>query len=315
MATDVSRRGFLGGALAAFAATGGCRSFFSGAPRDYDDSLTVLISDLHVGGTSYCQKYQEGRLQKVVAEILAMDPLPRHVLCFGDVAWTAGWRLDYQRSKPILKLLVDAGIDLKITMGNHDRRSHFLESWPEYATTSPVPGKIVSVVPLADADFVLLDTLKGTDSRGEREMGPVDGILDGAQLEWLEDWMKKAHRPFFLGAHHFDDLRIEGKGIITRMYDASPYATAWIHGHAHIWRSGARVAGWSGARMLQVLTLPSTGHWGDIGYVTFRTSPKGACAQLHQDDFYFNTPDGRPPFWRSRIAENDGAKVHFAFRG
>ena len=312
MARSVSRRGFLGGA-AAFAAAG-CRSMFSGSASDYDESLSVLISDLHVGGTSYCQKYQEGRLRKVVAEILAMDPLPKRVLCFGDVAWTAGWRLDYQRSKPILQMLVDAGVDLKITMGNHDRRSHFLESWPEYAVSSPVPGKIVSVVPLADADFVLLDTLKGDDNRGERQMGPVEGVLDGAQLEWLEDWMRKARRPFFLGAHHFDDLCVEGKGILARMCEASPYATAWVHGHAHSWRSVARVASWRQPRMLQVLTLPSTGHWGDIGYVTFRTSPDGACAQLHQDDFFFSTPEGRPPFWRHRVAENDGAKAHFVFR-
>ena len=79
---------------------------FTGAKRDYDDSLTVLISDPHVGGTSYCQKYQADRLRKVVGEILAMDPLPRRVLCFGDLAWTAGWRLDYQFSKPILQPLM-----------------------------------------------------------------------------------------------------------------------------------------------------------------------------------------------------------------
>lgn len=307
----MTRRFFLG-AAAAFAG-GGCRSMFTGAKRDYDDSLTVLISDPHVGGTSYCQKYQADRLRKVVGEILAMDPLPRRVLCFGDLAWTAGWRLDYQFSKPILQPLIDAGIDFRVTMGNHDRRSHFLESWPEYAKSSPVPGKIVSVVPLADADFVMLDTLKGSDDRGEREMGPVEGVLDGDQLDWLEDWMKKAKRPFFLGAHHFDDLNVPGKFILTRMTEASPYAVAWVNGHSHAWISRARVASWSQRRVLQVLTLPSTGHWGDIGYVTLRTSPSGACAQLHQDDFFFSTPDSRPAFWKQRIADNDGLKAHFVF--
>ena len=316
-----SRREFLkSGMFFAAAGTFGaglasCPSPGRDAATRFDDSLSVLISDLHVGGTAYCGKYQEPKLQAVVAAILAMDPLPRNVVCFGDIAWTAGWRLDYQRSKPILQRLVDAGIRLSMTMGNHDRRSHFLESWPEYAKSSPVPGRIASVVPLAHADIVLLDALKGGDDRGEREMGPVEGSIGPEQFEWFKEWMGKAKRPFFLGTHQCSDLD-EGKALIDAMAQ-HPLAAGWLHGHDHMWLSWSRAA-WRRRRMIPILTLPSTGHWGDIGYVLFRTTPDMAVAELVQSDYFFSTPvpaEKRPRMWDLRIEDNRGSRMRFSLNG
>lgn len=68
--------------------------------------------------------------------------------------------------------------------------------------------------------------------------------------------------------------------------------------------------------ILPTLALPSTGLWGDIGYVRFRTTPDGATAELVQDDFYFNTPTAhpvRPRYWDVRLRENQGKTMEFAF--
>ena len=68
--------------------------------------------------------------------------------------------------------------------------------------------------------------------------------------------------------------------------------------------------------MLRELSLPSSGFWGDIGYVKFRTSPDGATAELVQDDFYFQTPTAhavRPRYWDVRLRENQGKTMEFSF--
>ena len=50
---DMNRRSFLGkGALFAASALGGCRSLFTGSAADYDESLTVFLSDMHIGSSA-----------------------------------------------------------------------------------------------------------------------------------------------------------------------------------------------------------------------------------------------------------------------
>ena len=57
---EITRRGFLGGGamFAAASMAGGCRSLFTGSASDYDDGLTVLLSDVHIGSSSVAPKYQ-----------------------------------------------------------------------------------------------------------------------------------------------------------------------------------------------------------------------------------------------------------------
>ena len=78
--------------------------------------------------------------------------------------------------------------------------------------------------------------------------------------------------------------------------------------------------GWGkDAREFRTLCLPSTGHWGDIGYVVFRTSPGRAVAELYQDDYFFPSPPGpgkwspdvRSPVWDRIVAENRGQTMHW----
>ena len=275
----------------------------------------MFISDLHVGGANPTYGYTHEKLTHVVDEILAMRPLPTRVVCFGDIGLSYGLEADYAASKPMLQRLVDAGIALHLTMGNHDRRSNFLKYWPEYGKNQLVSGRFTSVVSLGTADLVLLDTLKGSDTRGEKDMGPVEGTIDPAQLKWFEDFVAQAQRPFFVGSHQFRDLYINGAKPIARAAK-SDFFSGWIHGHDHAWCSDFRVTSWKNRTIAPVLTLPSTGLWGDIGYVVFRTDADGATASLVQNDFFFNTPAAhvpRPHYWDVRMRENQGRTMRFVF--
>lgn len=309
-----NRREFLGMGLAACAAGGlsGCKSVF--APSA-DETVSVFISDLHVGSQDKRHAYTAGCLSKVVDEILAMRPLPKNVVCFGDIAITYGLPGDYEVSKPILKRLTDAGISLTLTMGNHDRRSAFFKAWPEAAKASLVPGRTTSVVDLGTADLVLLDTLKGTDERAFKDMGPVEGTIDAAQLAWFDDFVAKAKRPFFVGSHQYRDLYLE-KSTPRAHAAKSKHFVGWIYGHDHEWSPSISVADWAKQLIFPTLALPSTGLWGDIGYVVFRTNAKGAVAELRQSDFYFSRPRPaaeRPSFWDTRLADNQGLTLHFSY--
>lgn len=196
--------------MGAAALAGGCATGGRGI-NGFDEDLTVFLSDLHVSGTLAKFDYTRRRLEKTVDEILAMRPLPKRVVCFGDVAVSFGRPEDYRASRPILKRLAHAGIELTLTLGNHDRRAAFLEAWPEYRTRTRVPGRVTSVVSLGNADLVLLDTLKGSDDRPYDDIGPVDGTIDPAQLAWLEKFAAEAQRPFFVGSHQFRDLFVTAR--------------------------------------------------------------------------------------------------------
>lgn len=300
--------------MGAAALAGGCATGGRGI-NGFDEDLTVFLSDLHVSGTLAKFDYTRRRLEKTVDEILAMRPLPKRVVCFGDVAVSFGRPEDYRASRPILKRLAHAGIELTLTLGNHDRRAAFLEAWPEYRTRTRVPGRVTSVVSLGNADLVLLDTLKGSDDRPYDDIGPVDGTIDPAQLAWLEKFAAEAQRPFFVGSHQFRDLFVDGKNPIRRLAKCQ-HIVGWIYGHDHSWCPDVRVASGIDCVILPTLALPSTGLWCDIGYVRFRTTPDGATAELVQDDFYFNTPTAhpvRPRYWDVRLRENQGKTMEFAF--
>ena len=188
----IDRRGFIGCMAAASAGCAARRGTDGGSRCD----TFVFLSDLHIEGAAPTYAYSKKRLEKTVDEILSMSPLPRGVVCFGDISCTYGLDADYIEAKRILSRLENAGVALHFTLGNHDRRSFFFDKWPRCAENSPVPGRCVSVVDLGSADLVLLDALKGADERALTDMGPVEGGLDDRQLAWFGDFVANAARPF-----------------------------------------------------------------------------------------------------------------------
>lgn len=311
------RRDFLKGigAAGAVCAASGCVSAFQSV--GFDDSLTVFLSDIHICGRDDYSRwlYTRTELGKRVAEILAMRPLPRRVVAFGDFSFGIGELGDYRLGYEMMKPLEDAGIRVIHAMGNHDCRPNFLQVYPDYAKTSAVPGRIVSEVDLGSCDLVLLDTLEG--DHVDRS-GKVDGELNKSMLEYIADTFPKRKRPFLAGAHHFlGDISVGRKQLVTAIID-SPYCIGWINGHDHNWTKRSIVTwGFSNEDTVRSLTLPSAGLWGDIGYVTFRTGSDHAVASLVQHGYWFNDirhpGESMPETWRDIIEENKGQTCRFSY--
>lgn len=284
---NLSRREFLFCAGAASLA-GGCASgrFFTGSAADFDPNLTLFLSDTHFGDET-C--YQKTKFNALVPEILKLDPLPARVVIFGDLAINAGAKGDYVTAAKALKPLRDAGMQITVGMGNHDRRATFLESFPDHAKMTKVPGRIVSVVDAGAVDFLMLDGLQGTDDRPVNDMGPVPGALDKAQQEWVRDALPKWKKPVFVCAHFpVHELSVCGKPLLFHLLKA-PAVAGFIHGHHHRWYS-VPMHRWGSPSVKRSLGLPSTGHWGDIGYALFRTSGDRAEVKLRQTEYYFPRP-------------------------
>jgi len=312
--TNLTRRLFLGGATA-FAA-GGCRSLFTGGAGDFDDDLTLFISDIHVSGAEPEFAYTQERLQSFVATVLARSPLPRRIVCFGDLARFHGRREDYALAVSLLKPLTDAGIELTVGLGNHDRHDLFFEHFPEAAHRSPVPGAAVAVVSLRDCDLLMLDSLDVA-----AEGGTGGGRLSEPQQTWLKAALPAWRRPVIVCAHHSHaELKIDDYPLSV-LLGRSPQVKGYVFGHVHRCTTGwYHRHVWTVAdHVWPMASLPSLGYWGDIGWAEFRTTPERATLTLRQNDFFFPRPVGfgegglavRPPEWEDILAAHEHAACTF----
>ena len=325
MSRMTTRREFFIGAAATAVVPVVAKAMMAG--NCVDENLSVFISDVHVGGAGIMTKwgeqptYQNSLFEKTVDEILAMRPRPKRVVCFGDIALWFGYAKDYEASLPGFRRLTDAGIELYLTMGNHDKRQAFLKYHPSCAKSSPVPGRIVSVVDLGTCDLLLLDSLN--ESSPEEGTGnPVPGAIDKAQWDWLEAEAKRRTRPFFCGAHHSPQELTQtvdgGKTTVLSILRGVPLFRGWIHGHDHLWSKGTIIENYGANSLLRKVVLPSTGWWGDIGYGVFRTYEDRAVLSLVQSDYFFSRPlaegRARPPQWDAQIEENRGQRCTFFYK-
>lgn len=290
MNTPIGRRNFLG-TLTALGVASKSTPLFSKSSADFDEDLTVFLSDLHVNGAENGPIYQREKLSVLVAEVLRMNPLPAHAVLFGDLAWLWGDKKDYEFVAQLIKPLSDAGIKLTMAMGNHDRRSTFGEVFPEYAGATKIPGRVVSVTDLGKADLIMLDGLQGSDDRKIGDSGPVPGVLCQDQQDWLLDVLPKWEKPVFVCSHFPIDELTVGDKPLKKLLLQSNQAAGYMHGHDHKWYKLECREGYTNANVKRSLCLPSTGHWGDIGYTTFRIHSDRAVATLHQKEYFFPKPD------------------------
>jgi len=231
-----------------------------------DENLVVIFSDTHVNPGVY----QEEQFAKRLASLMSMNPLPAHLLFYGDFAYLEGKPAEYANLRRMMEPVEAAGITWDLAFGNHDRRENFFNAFPERVQETPnVPGKYVSIVQTPKADFILLDSLL---------VGKVEGAIDDEQRAWLEKTLSEYKKPVFVGAHHsLDETKVDD------LLRGCPAVAGYINGHHHYWNHTV-------ADGLPALTLPSTGHWGDIGYVVLNLSDNEALFRLKLEDCYkFNT--------------------------
>lgn len=308
---SMRRSDFLRGAFAFGAVTPVARrGLFTGADGDYDESLAILVSDPHVkpGG------YQLARLREVVAEILRMNPLPRNVVCFGDIARSFGRREDYEAGKDPWLDLVNAGVRVTLGMGNHDRRRNFLEVWPEYSRRTLVEGRIVTVADIGSCDILMLDSLFENHSDETRHC-EGDGQLIGDQWDWLRTALPKWPRPVLVGAHHpVSEFKEGGGKALGDLLMDSRNVIGYVHGHNHLWDTSLisrSDSAWGNRIWKRSFGLPSACHWGDIGYVILRTAPGSARAELVMKDHFFPDPEVRTWIDDEIVREKKGMNITF----
>ncbi len=301
-----SRREFLKGCAAAsftLLGAGGCSTMPTFGSLRKDETLVAILSDCHVGNWN-SPKYQGKKFAECVARILALDPLPAKMLIPGDLAYLWGRKEDYELSRTLLQPV--------------------LERWPEYADRSPVPGRIVSKVHGVYFDYIMADTL---DQPEETDKWITPGTLDDAQREWLKAECAASKRPLLVLAHHpAGELGEPGKGktsgsarkfgeLIMGTKEAPTNCCGYIHGHDHRWFVTRSLRHWSAGLVGQTAGLPSTGHWGDIGYCLLREYPDRAELSLVQYDYFSPKPlpaDAAPnPAWQAIVRDNAGKRCTF----
>ena len=273
--------------------------------KEFDENLVVIISDLHTNPDGY----QPAKLRKTISDIVAMKPKPKHVIALGDLAYLQGKASEYALLRQIIQPLFDAGIELTMGMGNHDRRENFSAAFPQLANKTKVLGRMTFEVETPRADFIILDSL----NQGEDDKSfIVEGTLDDNQRNWLKERLSKASKPTFVMAHHpINETKLQ------RMLLENRACCGYIHGHNHIWQTGWNHTNYSDRTLIRTLCVPSTGHWGDIGYTKLYLKENEAIAELNQYEFFFPQPakDGeeKPLQWKMIEEEHKGAFCKFNY--
>ena len=305
----MKRREFLGGIIAA-----GCLGAIEtaeasplvkaaskiggGTKGKFNEDLVVFISDLHTnpGG------YQPDLLRRTVKDILAMKPLPRNVIALGDLAYLTGREEEYALLKEIIAPVEEAGITLTLAMGNHDRRDNFRAAFPEQAAKSRMKDRYVYVVETPKADIIVLDSLQQGD---DDKTWITPGALNEEETAWLKETLETyKDKPVFVSSHH----PIHELGIQKLLLEC-PCCRGYIHGHDHIWKTD--ITTYQDNRGLPLLTLPSNGCWGDIGYVVAQSADHALRLDYHALDHYFPPPDARNAMDDDLLAEKRGAFMTF----
>ena len=220
-----------------------------------DENLVAIFSDIHLHGPETIQHVV--RFNQCVDNILAMNPQPANLLIYGDVAYLEGKIEEYQLFRRLIEPIEKAGIHWEIVMGNHDRIAHFRQIFPErFEKPEILKDRYINIVKTPRADFILLDSYK---------QGCVEGIIEPEQKAWLKETLKGyTDKPVFVGCHH--PLR---ETELADTLKACPKFAAYLHGHNHWWRNTVE-------ERVQTLCFPSTGHWGDMGFVLLTLSETDA---------------------------------------
>jgi 3',5'-cyclic-AMP phosphodiesterase len=178
-------------------------------------------------------------LAQAVAEMLAQDsPAPR-ALVNGDCAISAGKPGDYRELARLLRPLSEAGIELHLTLGNHDDRDVFRDS-PAHAIAADglpdLPEYHIQVVEGRHANWFLLDSLW--------EVDVVTGRLGEKQRAWLDKSLTKFNdKPAIVAGHHnlqlakpADGARVSGlidTDALLEILERHDHVAAYLFGHQH----------------------------------------------------------------------------------
>ena len=257
-----SRRRFLHGS-AFLALTTATRTF--GAANLNAESW-ALLSDTHIDADSSKIVREtvnmSEQLKRVVAEVLAEKDSLSGVIINGDCAFLEGHAADYANFLELLAPLREAGLPIHFTLGNHDARDVFRETVAGGSASSPVEGKLCSLIETPFVNLVLLDSM--------RFVNKVEGEVGAEQLAWIAKMLKESpDKPTILIGHHYPqelsekaatgNEKIKISGLIDSkelmdLIDSYPATKAFIYGHSHSWQVKKR------ASEVHEINLPPTSY-------------------------------------------------------
>ena len=197
-------------------------------------------------------------LRGVVDAIRRLDPAPAFAVLGGDLAspdlldrdrvLTAG---EYEPSYALLRdILADLPCPARFLVGNHDNRVAFNRVLRPDAPAPDAP--CYYAFDHGGHHFVALDS---------QEPGEVAGALDGGQLAWLDEDLRRHagvptgvfvhHHPWPLGIRWLDELALRNGNELTAVLSRHPQVRWIICGHVHLDQAVVRNG-------LTMLTTPST---------------------------------------------------------
>jgi len=250
-----------------------------------EQDLVFLINDPHIGEKQAVDSPIPTQFRQVISEIIQREQRPAAVVINGDLALHSGEPGDYRHFAKLLNPLRDAGINVHLTMGNHDNRDVFLQTMQtEPSATSAVESRYVSVVKTRHANFFLLDSLRDTLV--------TQGELGEPQLSWLADVLDRfADKPALIVTHHNprlggDPLHFSGGLVDSQpLWDVlvqRPHVKAYVHGHIHD-RTFAEHQG------IHIINTPATSYVANrdtatTGWTTARLTHTGVTLTTHTND-------------------------------
>jgi 3',5'-cyclic AMP phosphodiesterase CpdA len=253
--------------------------------------LWYLLSDTHIAEDSALQNKGNNmvaNLDQVVKSIVTAQEKEKSfgLIINGDLAFNDGQPGDYNTLVAHVKPLRDAGLDVHMTLGNHDDRENFKKGCPDLLDLrkTPLNHFHCGVLTSAMVNFVLLDTLEVTDQ--------TPGLLGEKQLGWLDRTLRDLpDKPTVVIAHHDIQGGLKEGDKVTGLRDANkllqileahPKAKVFVHGHTHRWEVKTRNSG------LHVVNIPAIGYPHNpaqpTGYLTARVTAEAFAVQLHALD-------------------------------
>ena len=246
MQINPTRRSFLKNAALLFGASAMASSY----ARESEESEDVwaFASDMHIVDWTDQPPERNVLFQSVITAVLAEPVKPRRLFLLGDNV-AGGTPGQYKRLHEILQPLVNAGIGIHASLGDHDNREQY---WAIREQLLPTPEKrddsvthVVRTAPWADgerkhleiietkrANFFVLDSHVKTNQE--------EGTFGKNQLDWLDaELNQRKDKPAILMAHHAAVNAGEGG-----LADAIPFwkllgthrqVKAYFFGHGHVW--------------------------------------------------------------------------------
>ena len=251
----ILRRKFIKGSLAfAGSAIKTPAAFAKAGSRSagLDQNRVALLADTHISadpdlaypGTKWPgspvkeSEHEKVNMAKSLADtaknLIALNPLPAHLIINGDCAMSRGTIAEYKELLRLIEPIRIAGITVHVTIGNHDNRENLWKLLPFLKKEQM--GIHAEVIELPHANLILLDS-------GRK------GILGRQQLNWLAQELDgRTNKPALIFGH-FNPYPNRGVRPIKGMSDGSAllkllakrkHARAYFYGHTHEWQQDRR---------------------------------------------------------------------------